>query len=229
MEQHAAVVDAVLQSYGTAAPPVRKGAQAAADDAHCWPDSQVHRLPSSLYAVCTVLSAQMVVFSPPCLPGSLCSATPLHGSQQVWKPRNLQQRQLMGDPLSRELAASSGCAVLIKQLCGVLQRTNEWGIWSRVGFKGPVSRAELCRCFQTGELDGDVLIRHVTEGSPDCKELSKYIQQWQPYLPGICPTITIQLRPCWQEVLMTAPAWSVALALTSNTQLRNLGLYPKMW
>jgi len=69
-----------------------------------------------------------------------------------------------------------------------MQPTDQWAFWSRIGFKGPVSKAELCRCFQTGELQGDVFIHHVSEDSTTGKELAEYYEQWGPHMPGVPPT-----------------------------------------
>ena len=76
----------------------------------------------------------------------------------------------------------------IIQLCDAVQPTDEWAFFSRIGFKGPVTKAELCRCFQTGELQSDVFIHHCSEDSTSGKELKDWYEQWGPHMPGVRPT-----------------------------------------
>ncbi|DBB13680.1 TPA: hypothetical protein ACH3X3_000699 [Trebouxia sp. C0006] len=81
------------------------------------------------------------------------------------------------------------------------QPTDEWAFFSRIGFKGPVTKAELCRCFQTGELQGDVFIHHCSEDSTSGKELKDWYEQWGPHMPAVRrpwreggPTLSIHQR-----------------------------------
>ncbi|DBB13679.1 TPA: hypothetical protein ACH3X3_000698 [Trebouxia sp. C0006] len=62
--------------------------------------------------------------------------------------------------------------------------TDQWVLWSHAGFKGPVTKAELCHSFQTGDLEGDMLIYHVSQKIADAKEMAVYYEQWGPHMPA---------------------------------------------
>lgn len=56
------------------------------------------------------------------------------------------------------MTASCDDSQVSTQPCDAMQPTDQRPFWSRIGLKGPVSEAEACWCFQTGELLGDVFI-----------------------------------------------------------------------
>ncbi len=89
-------------------------------------------------------------------------------------------------------AASSGDTQRGIQVGCALQQTDQWVFWSHIGFKGPVTKAELCHSFQTGDLEGDMLIYHVSEHVSAAKELAEYYEQWGPHMPGVPPTGCMQ-------------------------------------
>ncbi len=78
------------------------------------------------------------------------------------------------------------------QVGGALQQTDQSVFWSHIGFKGPVTKAELCHGFQTGDLEGDMLIYHVSEKVADAREMAVYSEQWGPHMPGVPPTGCMQ-------------------------------------
>ncbi len=89
-------------------------------------------------------------------------------------------------------AASCGDTHCGTQVGGALQQTDQWVFWSHAGFKGPVTKAELCHSFQTGDLEGDMLIYHVSQKVADAKEMAVYYEQWGPHMPGVPPTGCMQ-------------------------------------
>lgn len=88
------------------------------------------------------------------------------------------------------------------QVGGALQQTDQSVFWSHIGFKGPVTKAELCHGFQTGDLEGDMLIYHVSEKVADAREMAVYYEQWGPHMPGVPPT------GCMQHDQAPSQKWS---------------------
>lgn len=78
------------------------------------------------------------------------------------------------------------------QVGGALQQTDQWVFWSHAGFTGPVTKAELCHSFQTGDLEGEMLVHHVSEHFPAAKEMAEYYEQWGLHMPGVPPTGCMQ-------------------------------------
>ena len=119
-------------------------------------------------------------------------------------------------------ASSDDTQVGIIQLGDAMQPTDQWAFWSRIGFKGPVTKAELCRCFRPGELQGCVLIHLVSQDSTTGKELKGFYEQWGPHMPGVQPTgcmhqlqlTMLCLRYCqighrFATTLTVFPAWQL--------------------
>lgn len=139
-------------------------------------------------------------------------------------------------------ASRNDTQVGIIQLCNAMQPTDEWAFFSHIGFKGPVTKAELCRCFETGELQGELFIHHCSEDCTSGKELKDWYEQWGPHMPRVQPTCMhvgmhasvavdhalSHVLSIWPSTLTVFPAWQLyaELCMPAHTALCPAQLLP---
>ncbi|KAL0053931.1 hypothetical protein WJX82_001395 [Trebouxia sp. C0006] len=100
-------------------------------------------------------------------------------------------------------------------------QTDQWVLWSHAGFKGPVTKAELCHSFQTGDLEGDMLIYHVSQKIADAKEMAVYYEQWGPHMPAS--------RRLWRKGWPREDHWLMGAMMTSIEDSMHCSfLHPKV-